>query len=134
MIISSWNIRGLNCPIKQKEITKFISNNQIDVMGIIETKVRIPNQVKIQNNFMPHWKFVTNSDPHSVDRIWVVWNPEKVSLTVSFCTQQLIHVFISSNDQLTKFEASFIYGSNNIQDRRVLWSDLRRVSASYDNP
>ena len=71
MIISSWNIRGLNFPIKQKEITRFISHNQIDVIGIIETKVRMPNQAKIQSNFMPQWKFVKNSEPYIVDRIWV---------------------------------------------------------------
>ena len=38
-------------------------------MGIIETKVRMPNQDKIQNNFMPHWKFVTNSDPQTVNYV-----------------------------------------------------------------
>ena len=135
MIISSWNIRGLNCSLKQKEISRFISHNQIDVIGIIETKVRMPNQVKILNNFMPQWKFVTNSEPHAVDRIWVGWNPNKVSLNVRICNSQIIHTIISSIDQSVSFEASFIYGSNLILDRRVLWREMRLIAASsYNNP
>ena len=135
MIISSWNIRGLNCPLKQKEISKFILKNHIDVLGIIETKVRMPNQDKIQNCFMPCWKFITNSDPHAVDRIWIGWNPNTVSLTVKHCNQQIIHVLVSSIVHSITFEASFIYGYNNIQDRRPLWCELRRISASsYDHP
>ena len=135
MIICSWNVRGLNCPLKQREITKFISSNHIDVMGIIETKVRMPNQDKIQNKFMPQWKFITNSEPHSVDRIWVGWNPDKVPLTVSLSNQQIIHAFISSTDHSVSFEASFIYGLNTVHDRRLLWRDMRLIGASSNgNP
>ena len=135
MIICSWNIRGLNCPLKQRDITRFISQNQIVVMGFLETKVRMPNQDKILTKFMPHWKFVTNCEPLSVDRIWVGWNPDKVSLNVNLCNQQIIHTSISSIDHSISFEASFIYGSNYIHERRVLWSDLRMIAAaSYSTP
>ena len=82
MIISSWNIRGINCPLKQKEIFQFISTNDIDIIGIIKTKVRMPNQDRIQKHFMPHWKFVTNSDPNNVDCMWVRWNSNRVTLSV----------------------------------------------------
>ena len=104
-------------------------------MGLIETKVRMPNQDKILNKFMPHWKFVTNYEPQSVDRIWVGWNPEKVSLSTNLSKQQIIHAFISSIDHSISFEASFIYGSNCIYERRILWSYMRMIAAaSYSNP
>ena len=47
---------------------------------------------------MLHWTFITNSDPHNVDRIWVGWNPDKVYLTINLCNNQIIHVYVSSID------------------------------------
>ena len=130
MIVGYWNIRGLNNPSKQHEIVKFVLSNHIDVLGIIESKVRIPNQVKIQRSFLPSWKFVTNSLPNSVDRIWVGWNPDNVNLHVTINTQQMIHATITSIDLSIQLDASFIYGYNTIQDRRALWRDMRLVSSS----
>ena len=130
MIISCWNIRGLNQPLKQKEIVSLVKANDIDVLGILESKVRSPNQDKIHQNMLPHWNFVNNSQPKSVDRIWIGWNPNKINLTISKCTNQVIHVHIDNMDQTISLDASFIYGFNSIQDRRSLWNDLRSISAS----
>ena len=135
MKLGCWNIRGLNHPSKQNEVSKFVFSNHIDVLGIIESKVRFPNQVKIQQTFLPSSNFVTNSIPNSVDRIWVGWNPAKVNLNVIFCTQQLIHVNITSVDLSAYCDASFIYGFNTIHERRSLWTDMRMVSSSIgDTP
>ena len=135
MIIGCWNIRGLNHPSKQFEISKFVFSNHLDVLGITESKVRMPNQEKIQKTLLPSWTFVNNSQPNSVDRIWVGWNSAKVNLNVILITQQLIHVTITSIDLSVHFEASFIYGYNTIQDRRALWRDLRMISSSIgDKP
>ena len=68
------------------------------MIGIVETKVRLLNQDKINNNIIPNWKFVTNCQPDSIGRIWVGWNPDNIILTVLMCTQQLIHVKIVSVD------------------------------------
>ena len=120
MILGCWNIRGLNHPAKQSEFIKFVLSNHIDVVGITESKVRIPNQAKIQKTFLPSWKFVTNNQPNYVDRIWVGWNPDKVNLNVTLCTQQLIHVTITDVGMSIHLEASFIYGFNTVTERRAL--------------
>ena len=130
MIISCWNIRGLNQPSKQIEVARLIHEKKIDVIGLVETKVRILNQDKINKNIIPNWQFVTNCQTDSIGRIWVGWNPEKVFLNVLMCSQQLIHVKIVSVDLLVTFEASFIYGLHTVQDRRSLWRDLSRCAAS----
>ena len=130
MIVGCWNIRGLNNPSKQKELVKFVASHHIDVLGITESKVRVPNQATIQKYFLPSWKFISNSQPDSVDRIWVGWNPNTVILNVIICNHQLIHVSITNIDMSVQFEASFIYGFNTISERRSLWRDLRLISSS----
>ena len=128
MKISSWNIRGLNQPLKQTEISKFIFANDLDVLGILETKVRMQNQDKIKRVLPNHWTLISNTQSNSVDRIWIGWNPNKVNLTILNSTSQVIHVYIESLDQAIQFFASFVYGANSIQDRRTLWTDLRDCS------
>ena len=130
MIIGCWNIRGLNHPSKQSEIAKFVFSNHLDVLGITKSKVHIPNQDRIQKTLLPSWKFVSNSQPNAVDRIWVGWNPDKVNITVILNTPQIIHVSIASLDLSIVYEASFIYGLNTIQDRRSMWTSMRTIFAS----
>ena len=133
MLLGCWNIRGLNSPSKQREISKFVLTHHLDILGITESKVRIPNQSIIQKTLLPSWNFVTNSHPNSVDRIWVGWNPDRVNLFVTLITHQLIHVTVTSIDLSVHFEASFIYGYNTIQGRRALWKDLRIISSSISD-
>lgn len=38
MIVATWNIRGLNSPLKQKKIKYLIKPNKISIIGILETK------------------------------------------------------------------------------------------------
>ena len=128
MILSCWNIRGLNQPQKQREIVSLIHNFKLDVVGIVETKVRMLNQDRIHSNMLPHWCFVTNSTAVSTGRIWVGWNPNKIKLSVLLNTSQMIHVKIETLDNSVAFVASFIYGLHTIQDRRPLWRDINHIA------
>ena len=130
MLISCWNVRGLNQPQKQREIVKLIHDLHIDVFGIVETKVRILNEGKISNNMMPTWNFITNGQVDSVGRIWVGWNPDKVKLTVLSNTPQMIHTRIEHSGLSITFEASFVYGLHTAQDRRPLWTDINTCANS----
>lgn len=38
MIVATWNIRGLNSPLKQEKIKYLIKPNKISIIGILETK------------------------------------------------------------------------------------------------
>ena len=94
MFISSWNIRGLNQPPKQKEITNFVRNNHIDVLGIIESKVRKENQQKIQTSMLPGWEYLVSNTIDNSNRIWVTWNPKRVQVTSMKETKQILHVSV----------------------------------------
>ena len=130
MLVSCWNIRGLNQPQKQREIVKLIQEFKIDVFGIIETKVRISNQDKINSNMIPHWNYVTNCQVDSIGRIWVGSNPDRIKLTVLLNTSQLIHVLVENSELSISFHASFIYGLHIVQDRRPLWKDILNCANS----
>lgn len=50
MNLAFWNIRGLNSPIKPKEVKNFITTNKICFVCILETKVKERNISNISRN------------------------------------------------------------------------------------
>ena len=51
MIISAWNVRGMNSPDKTKEVRHFLETNNISVIGLMETKIKEGNARKIYKKF-----------------------------------------------------------------------------------
>lgn len=47
MNLASWNVRGLNKASHQRELQNFLSMNKVNFMGILETKVKVPNALSI---------------------------------------------------------------------------------------
>lgn len=45
MIVFSWNVRGFNEPQKVGEVKKFIVANEINIIILLETRIR-PKNVK----------------------------------------------------------------------------------------
>lgn len=50
MIISSWNVRGMNDPQKVVEIKKFLHHHSVSVGGLLETRVNPQNFKKFSKN------------------------------------------------------------------------------------
>ena len=48
MIISCWNIKGLNKSYKQQEVAKLVYTNHINIIGMVETKAKESNKIQIQ--------------------------------------------------------------------------------------
>lgn len=50
MKIASWNIRGLNLPLKQNGVRNFMKQYDIDIMGVLETKLSQPKLERMMRN------------------------------------------------------------------------------------
>ena len=105
----AWNIRGLNDPLKQKELSVFVRVHSLSVVCILETRVRNSNKDRIFTSILPGWGWLHNYDHALLGRIWVCWNPSVVSIA----------------SMHRSFFCLAIYASNNQIDRRVLWSHLQ---------
>lgn len=57
----SWNIRGLNDPLKQKEVRKLIVEHRFSFFwGLVETKVKAINKDKVLRAIDGSWKVLCN--------------------------------------------------------------------------
>ena len=121
---ATWNIRGLNDPLKKKEVRSFVISNDLDFVCILETRVRISNKDRIFNSPLSGWRIFHNYDHALLGRIWLCGNPEKVSIDVLHAMDQAILCHVTALKDNCSFWCSAIYASNNYLDRRVLWRHL----------
>lgn len=76
----TWNVRGLNDPIKGREVRKWILNKQVQIAGILETKIRRGNTQAVVTPWLPvGWDYLAN-DTSTNGRILVIWNTLQVSV------------------------------------------------------
>ena len=99
-------------------------SNDLDVVCILETRVRISNKDRIFNSLLPGWRLFHNYDHALLGRIWICGNPEKVSIDVVHAMDQAILCHVTALKDKYSFWCSAIYASNNYLDRRVLWRHL----------
>ena len=82
MIISSWNIRGLNSPLTTYEVLKHLRKARPAIMGLIETKLNKQALDRFAKNKLWNWKMVDNLRHHPNGRILVIWKEELVALDI----------------------------------------------------
>ena len=73
MQILFWNIAGLNDPIKQLELRKIVNSTNYDIIGIVESKVRLCNINHIASFCFPSWQYIHNGTKTSVSKVLFCW-------------------------------------------------------------
>ncbi|XP_026378158.1 uncharacterized protein LOC113272552 [Papaver somniferum] len=131
--IGGWNIRGLNDPLKQVEVSNFIQVNKLAMVGIVETHVQEANKSRIRNNICHSWSLVDNYSLDPSGRIWVGRNKEVMTVNVLHTCFQAIFLEVTTF-QNQNFIVTFFYGSNDIIQRRFLWSTIRAFDGANAKP
>ncbi|CAN1147980.1 Transposon TX1 uncharacterized 149 kDa protein [Linum perenne] len=121
-----WNIRGFNKQAKVDTVNKYITHNNIDVIALLEPRVRRVNTSSLYNKRFPGWEadFCYEDD---LGKIWLLWKKD-VPLKVIQKTSQLIHFSI---DLPTAFSMTVVYASNDVRKRRMLFEDLLALQTAH---
>ena len=134
MIVSFWNIRGLNSPLKQNGVLKFVRKNKASIMGILETKLSQQSLNDIARKKFRFWRVEDNFQLNPNGRILILWKEDKVNMDIIEKTDQVIHCLATCKSSSIKFHISFVYAFNSIVGRRPLWDNLRRFNSSVELP
>lgn len=122
-----WNLRGLNDPLKQSEARKWVKNNNLSLVGLIEHKIKEPKAQKIVNIMFPHWHAANNFPQGPLGRILLCWDPLILAIQVLAQSSQFIHCDMHACDGTFDFVVTFIYVSNSYLERHVLWHDIQQL-------
>ncbi|XP_074315509.1 uncharacterized protein LOC141651707 [Silene latifolia] len=129
-----WNIRGMNSLNKQNEIRWFLHQNNIGLFGLLETKIKGSQWVKVRNNICEHWSTCTNSGCHPGGRVWLIWQPSMYQVDIQLVTDQCIHAHILDKSTLKEFGMTMVYGFNRSHERVSLWGSLLHCAATVTGP
>ncbi|MDV3166622.1 MAG: hypothetical protein Q8807_03105 ['Waltheria sp.' little leaf phytoplasma] len=122
-------MRGFNDPLKQKEIVKRIYKLKVDVVFLLETRVKYSKMGSIVERWFKGWSYLHNYD-HAVNgRIWVLWK-SSVDIRVLDMNDQCITMTLVKLGM--GLVVSVVYGSNLGSERRRLWEFLRQVYGGMD--
>lgn len=124
MLISLWNIRRLNHPLKQKEVSSFFRASSIAFFGVLETHVKALNASRIAKAVSTHYYWWGNYDFCDDGRIWLFWDKKHVDVSIAFALSQLVHCCVKIISTKQSLVISFVYGFNLGSHRIPLWNDL----------
>ena len=111
--IASWNIRGLNRSLKQKEVRQVVSDNFLNLCAIIESHVDVSNLFDTCKKICSTWDWTSNGNLCSKGtRIILGWNTEVVDVMVLSQTNQVIHTQVVFKEDKKSLFCSFIYADN----------------------
>lgn len=124
MNLGFWNVRGLLEPPKQRKVTSFISNNNLDLFGFLETKLISGTLETFKKNYLKDWSFADNFHTACNGRILLTWNQSQLAVNISRVEPQVIQVMVECLSNGNKFQLAMCYSRNHLQDRRQLWDSL----------
>ncbi|KAM3219264.1 hypothetical protein P3L10_023795 [Capsicum annuum] len=129
--IISCNVRGLNAPNKQKEVKILCNEENVSLIGLLETKKKIDTMT---DNMFAGWSYVTNLEEHYNGRIWITWRPDYYKVSTIFQTAQQIICEVMFIPLQILFDIPFVYAFNTKEERHELWESLVRHSRICTKP
>ena len=111
--VLGWNVRGLNMLRKQPEVFHFISQNNVCLFGLLETKVKRQNLGSLYQNVCPGWSLSHNLSYHTGGRILIGWKHEELTVNIVYCSSQIMHLKVLPRAG-SLFLCSFVYGATDI--------------------
>ena len=119
-----WNMRGFNKPSKHEVVREWVRNQSLQFGSLIETRVKERKADNIMNSVFQNWSHMANYEHHHLGRIWVVWGPS-VRMKPVFKSSQLITCSVLLEGMEEEMFCSSVYALSTMEERKVLWEDLR---------
>ncbi|XXG79979.1 hypothetical protein AAC387_Pa09g0941 [Persea americana] len=111
----------------QAAVRHHIRHLKLALVILLETKVKHSSYNYIVNSVVPSgWRESSNIATGSTARIWVLWDPRLVHVTVNASTNQCMHCEVIYGTK--HFFLIACYGSNDYMQRRELWKTIRDLS------
>ncbi|XP_074299986.1 uncharacterized protein LOC141631182 [Silene latifolia] len=102
--------------------------------GLLETKIKGSQWIKVRNNICDNWSICTNNGYHPGGRIWLIWQPLMFDVDIQMVTYQLIHAQVFDKGNQKKMWVTMVYGFNKSQERVSLWHNLKVCEGLVHGP
>lgn len=135
MALLTWNIRGLSGARTKREILTVMTKYRLEIVGLLESRVRRRNHGKLMKSFEKGWQGFCNTlawEETVGDSIWVLWNPQLWPADILVVHKQLIHALLTNSGGL-ELLITFIHGRGAEEERRLMWAEIINISLTFRN-
>lgn len=132
MMFVAWNVRGLNDPIKIKEVKAFVQHQNAYCYALFETRVRSNKVEKIQRKFGDYRKWSSNYDFHRRGRILFGWRPGEIKVVKLIVSEECMTMQVTIGSY--EFIVVAVYGLHTITYRKELSRELSNIIEAYIGP
>ncbi|GJW86812.1 RNA-directed DNA polymerase, eukaryota, reverse transcriptase zinc-binding domain protein [Tanacetum coccineum] len=99
----------MSTELKQKELRKYIVEEKLQMLAILETHLKTKNIAKIVNSVFGSWNWLSNVDQSPTScRIIVGWNNQVVKVMVLHVSKQSVLCLVETIPDKIKFYASIV--------------------------
>lgn len=132
MDVLIWNCRGAGNKSFRRNFTDLFMKHKPSIVALLETKVKLDTMGTFFKKL--GLKGSLHIDPMGrVGGIWILWDPDFISLNPTKITDQVIHVNVKKDD-FDEWVFSAVYGSPNQVTRNQLWEELIDRATSNTGP
>lgn len=124
-----WNVRGFNDHVHISKACSFFARYQFSLIGLLEAKVNVANEIHSHISFLPLWKYVVACGSTSMGSIRVCWDLYQVDADVIDVDPHWVHVRVTFLDYGHSYIITFVYGLHKESPHRLLWNFLCSTSA-----
>ncbi|XP_039049890.1 uncharacterized protein LOC120190952 [Hibiscus syriacus] len=124
-------MRGFNNPLKQKQVFARLGKLNVDIICLMETRVRTINVCKLVECYSLDWDCFTNHECSDNGRLWIFWRKDLTFSVLKVFDQSLSFVGEIGGHRCV---ITVVYGSNSGSDRLHLWRQLEDVKSLVGGP
>ncbi|XP_062075364.1 uncharacterized protein LOC133779417 [Humulus lupulus] len=121
----SWNVRGLNNKNKQQAVLDVCRWSKIGLGALIETKLKGDRLRDFMNSSFAGWNCYSSSVVEG--HILLIWKAHLMKVKIIQENTQLLHYRVNMLGGNLAYCLLVVYGSNQLETRKSLWSDLATV-------
>lgn len=126
--LAVWNVRGLNKRDHQNAVRELITEFKLELIGLVETRVRATNVESVQRCIKNNWSWFTDYVSGPGNRLWLGWNDEEVDVQVLDTHQQYLHCKVEKRRTHKSFVLTVVYAANDQGPRKALWDRLKYMA------
>ena len=133
--ILSWNVRGVNDPVKRSVIKGFLRSNRVDLVCFQETKVQQMNVGMVRSLGVGRFLNWTALDAEgSAGGILLLWDKRRISLVDSVAGRFSVSCRFRMEEDGLQWVFSGVYGPIEKRYRESFWEELGSIRGLWDNP
>ena len=133
--ILSWNVRGVNDPVKRKVIKNFIRNHRVDIICLQETKVQEMKSEIVRSLGVGRFLDWTALNAEgSTGGILLIWDKRRISLVDSLVGNFSVSCFFRMEEDGFQWVFSGVYGPVEKSLRELFWEELGAIKGLWNEP